>query len=204
MTAWTPAALSPDLPPGVVVPSACDGIEVAIWRGRSGGVAAWVDRCPHRGMRLSHGFVRGDLLSCIYHGWRFDGGGRCRRIPAHRDLDPPDAIRATALSCAEAGGVVWIAREAPAAPPPALDGLRPLRSLTVEAGAEALAEAAEARLEGGTLRLPARGGASAVTLLLQSTSEATVIHALAEPAPPAALVAASRALEDLRRKVEAA
>lgn len=203
MSAWTPAILSPDLPCGLVVPSSCGGTEVAIWRGHSGRVAAWLDRCPHRGMRLSHGFVRGDLLSCLYHGWRFDGDGRCRKIPAHPDLEPPDAIRTQSVPCMEAGGVVWIAVEAPDAPPPSLADLVPLRSLTVHAGSEALAEAAERPVADGTLLLAATGGAPALRLLLQPLGPTTAIHALAAPARPTALVAASRALEDLRRRAEA-
>jgi nitrite reductase/ring-hydroxylating ferredoxin subunit len=201
--AWTPAILSPDLPPGLVAPSFCDGAEVAVWRGHSGRVAAWIDRCPHRGMRLSHGFVRGDLLSCLYHGWRFDEDGRCRKIPAHPDLEPPGTIRTQAIACTEAGGVVWVAAAAPDAPPPSLAGLAPLRSLTLDADPEALAEAAGLAVTDGALQLAATADAPALRLLLQPLRTGTTIHALAAPARPASLVAASRALEDLRRRAEA-
>ena len=202
-SSWTPALLSPDLPPGIVVPSLCGSTEVAVWRGRSGRVAAWIDRCPHRGMRLSHGFVRGDLLSCLYHGWRFDGEGRCRKIPAHPDLEPPATIRTQAFACIEAGGVVWVAAEAPSSPPPDLTGFVPLRSLTLDAAPEALAEAAGRPAADGTLHLDATDGTPAIRLLLQALGAGTAIHALAAPARPSALVAASRALEDLRRRAEA-
>lgn len=205
MTAtWTPAILSPDLPPGTVVASACGPVEVAIWRGHGGRVAAWADRCPHRGMRLSHGFVRGDWLSCIYHGWRYDEAGRCRKIPAHPGLDPPEAIRVRALACVEAGGVVWIAEAAPSdpplAPPPDLGAVRPLRSLTVDADVPALVEAAGAPDEAGTIRLDVGG---ALVLLLQPMGARTAVHAMMAPAPVATLIAASRALERLRRRAEA-
>lgn len=202
-SSWTPAILSPDLPPGLVVPSLCEGLEVVVWRSHSGQVAAWIDRCPHRGMRLSHGFVRGDLLSCLYHGWRFDGDGRCRKIPAHPDLEPPATIRTQAVACVEAGGVVWVAAEAPALPPPNLTGFAPLRSLATAATPDDLAEAAGTAVADDTLHLAATNGTPALCLLLQVTGASTVIHALVASAHPPALVAASRALEDLRRRAEA-
>jgi len=39
-------------------------LDIAVWRSVSGVVNAWENRCPHRGMRLSHGFVRGESLAC--------------------------------------------------------------------------------------------------------------------------------------------
>ena len=72
--------------------------ELAVWRSASGRIAAWRDRCPHRGMRLSHGFVRGESLNCIYHGWTYGADGACRRIPAHPEVVPPATIRADATS----------------------------------------------------------------------------------------------------------
>ena len=74
-------------------------------------------------MRLSHGFVRGEALSCIYHGWSYAQSGQCQRIPAHPDLEPPEAIRVPVHHATESGGVVWVALSATTAAPPALTGL---------------------------------------------------------------------------------
>ena len=46
------------------------GESIVLWRDGAGKVHALEDRCPHRGMRLSFGFVRGDALNCLYHGWQ--------------------------------------------------------------------------------------------------------------------------------------
>lgn len=201
---WIPAALLPDLPPGGVIASVCGSLEVAVWRSASGRVAAWVDRCPHRGMRLSHGFVRGEMLSCIYHGWRFDDTGRCRKIPAHPDLEPPEAIRTQAIACIESQGVVWIASEIPDVAPPDLGNAAPLRSLTFEAGTDALAAVAGEMPDRSVLRLGAQGPVPSLVLLLQPLGpRQTAVHTLAAPMETEALVAASRALEDFRRRVEA-
>ena len=57
-----------DLEEGSVRAVALLDEDVAVWRGRNGSVRAWRNRCPHRGMRLSFAQVRGDRLSCRYHG----------------------------------------------------------------------------------------------------------------------------------------
>lgn len=151
-------------------------------------------------MRLSHGFVRGEALSCIYHGWSYGSEGQCLRIPAHPDLTPPEAIRVPVFQAMESGVVVWIAREASDAAPPTIEG-SPLRSLTVEAAVDWAA--AGFALSGGV----ARGNLSgvAVTILVQPLPQGRcVLHALADSTDPAALVEASRGLEALRRQAEGA
>lgn len=199
---WTPVALSCDVPALVVLPVVAQGMELALWRSASGRLAAWADRCPHRGMRLSHGFVRGEALSCIYHGWSYGAGGSCLRIPAHPDLEPPEAIRVPVHRAAEAGGVIWVAAGDQADGPPALEGLVPLRSVTVNARAEVILSASGLAIVADGI---ARGhlASIAVAVLMQPLPDgATVLHVLTEPADPAALIAASRAVEALRRAAE--
>jgi len=198
--AWTPVALSRDLPRLGVIPVCVDGIDIALWRSATGRLAAWADRCPHRGMRLSHGFVRGEALSCIYHGWSYGSEGQCLRIPAHPDLTPPEAIRVPVFQVMETGGVVWVTPGASDAPLPAVDG-SPLRSLTVEAAVD-WADAGFA-LSGAVARGTLSG--IALTILVQPLPHGRfVLHALADSADPAALVEASRGLEALRRQAEGA
>jgi len=199
--AWTAVALARDIPLLGVMPACVDGMDVALWRSASGRLAAWADRCPHRGMRLSHGFVRGEALSCIYHGWSYGAEGHCLRIPAHPDLAPPEAIRVPVFHATEADGVVWVATQAPDAPPPTVEGSA-LRSLTVEAAVDWAAA-------GFSVSGPvARGKLSgvAVTVLVQPLPHGRfVLHALAEEtASPAALTEVSRGLEALRRQAEGA
>ena len=206
---WTAACLAGDLPPGVVMQSECGGVEVAIWRSASGKVSAWRDRCQHRGMRLSHGFVRGETLSCIYHGWVYGTDGGCRRIPAHPDLVPPAAIRAVALQCVEAHGLIWAAPTGAAGLPPDLGGPLPVRSIVVDASGrhlEGLLRPAFQSSDGQILRgsVALNGRDVTLTLVVQSLGDARLmLHALAEPAVAKTdQVAISRWLEGLRRRAE--
>ncbi|MDJ1006313.1 MAG: Rieske (2Fe-2S) protein [Paracoccaceae bacterium] len=132
--AWTPVALAADLQPGAAAGVVVDGAEVAIWRDTAGTPHAWEDRCPHRGMKLSFGFVRGERLACLYHGWEYDGGGQCRYIPAHPDLDVPASICVNRYSAADAAGLLWVASGTGSGdlPDPG-DPLSPLRSLFIDA-----------------------------------------------------------------------
>ena len=174
----------------------------ALWRSASGRIAAWADRCPHRGMRLSHGFVRGEALSCIYHGWSYAQSGQCQRIPAHPDLDPPEAIRVPVHHATEAGGVIWVALDTVTTAPPALAGVQPLRSVTLDARFD---PASAGLTESGGAWRGTLGGV-AVAVLVQPLPDARcVLHVLADAtATPAQLVAVSRAVETLRRQAEGA
>lgn len=88
------------------------GESLVLWRDSSGAVHAAADRCPHRGAALSAGRVHGDTLECPYHGWRFDGRGRCVSIPALPQFIPPATHRACMHSARIAYDLVWVALEA--------------------------------------------------------------------------------------------
>ncbi|MDX8449693.1 aromatic ring-hydroxylating oxygenase subunit alpha [Mesorhizobium captivum] len=199
---WMPVALSADLPAGTVMPAQSPVGPIALWRNRSGRAVAFADRCPHRGMRLSHGFVRGEALSCIYHGWSYAQAGNCLRIPAHPGLAPPETIRVATQAVEDSGGIIWISVGEAAAPPPRLDGLAPLRSMMVEADVAALEAAAGAKANDGLLDHTHIG--RTLRLLLASEGEArTLMHVLVgEDANPTERIAASRAAETLRRAAE--
>ncbi|PDS45911.1 oxidoreductase [Rhizobium anhuiense] len=200
---WTPVALSRDLPAGTVMPARTAAGSIALWRSASGRISASGDRCPHRGMRLSHGFVRGEALSCIYHGWSYGQAGNCFRIPAHPGLAPPETIRVATHDVEEADNVIWVAVGTPAAKPPRLEGLIPLRSLTALAGIAAIEAAAGAKASPeGLLEFNATSGTICLLLSAQEDGQ-TLIHVLLKAdTGPAAGIGASRAAESLRRQAE--
>src|SRR5262245_17310531 len=71
---WHPLVLSENLGEKPVAATLA-GEELAIFRTRSGSVAALAEQCPHRRMRLSRGCVVGERLRCKYHGWSYDAHG---------------------------------------------------------------------------------------------------------------------------------
>ena len=198
---WAPVALSSDLPPGTVIPAWTSVGPIALWRSQSGRATASSDRCPHRGMRLSHGFVRGEALSCIYHGWSYAVSGGCIRIPAHPDLVPPETIRVAVQQIEEAGGILWAAVGQPATQPPQLDELVPLRSLSVEGDVAAIEAAAGAKIDArGLIRLPEFPWIG--LLLAPQEKHALLLLMIDRDRSPVDRIAASRIVESIRRAAE--
>ncbi len=113
---WVPVALDAQIAPGSSHPVVINDMGLAVWRGSSGGAQVWEDRCPHRGMRLSFGFVRDEGLVCLYHGWEFSQGGKCRKIPAHPELDPPKTICTRTFGSLSYRGIVFASLDKAATP----------------------------------------------------------------------------------------
>jgi phenylpropionate dioxygenase-like ring-hydroxylating dioxygenase large terminal subunit len=105
---WHPVAAACDVPAGVTLPVQLLQRELVLWRDSAGGIAAWDDRCPHRGARLSIGRVVDGELACRYHGWRFDGSGSCTRMPAQPDFRPSPDVRADVFQACERYGLIWV------------------------------------------------------------------------------------------------
>jgi phenylpropionate dioxygenase-like ring-hydroxylating dioxygenase large terminal subunit len=117
---WYPvmpdAALTADKP----VPFRLLGQDIVLWRGKGGAPAALADRCPHRGAKLSTGFLdrdvpEGPALACGYHGWAYGADGRCVKVPqAH---DPLRGLKggAKAHHAASRYGWIWVCLEEPLA-----------------------------------------------------------------------------------------
>jgi nitrite reductase/ring-hydroxylating ferredoxin subunit len=134
---WHPVGLSHSIEAGSSAGTRLFGQELVVWRDSSGVAHVWEDRCPHRGMKLSFGFVRGDHITCLYHGWQYDRGGYCQYIPAHPDLEVPKTIKVPVWSTRELGGMIWTTlSENPLPMPDDREPTVPLRSLYFHRGAD--------------------------------------------------------------------
>lgn len=69
------------------------GQDFVLFRDHEGIARCLSNTCIHRGGSLAGGKVKDDSIQCPYHGWQFDGTGRCHRIPS---LGPDAAIPARA------------------------------------------------------------------------------------------------------------
>jgi len=58
------------------------GEDLTLYRGASGKPYLVAGRCAHRGTRLDTGWVQGEELRCVYHGWKYNGSGQCTEAPA--------------------------------------------------------------------------------------------------------------------------
>ncbi len=101
---WHPVALSEALGAG---PTAVElvGQPIVLFRTRWGEVGALFDRCPHRGMQLSKGWVEEARLVCPYHGWSYDVRG-LGASPA----TPSVKVCAEHFEAKERLGAIWIRR----------------------------------------------------------------------------------------------
>jgi 5,5'-dehydrodivanillate O-demethylase oxygenase subunit len=79
---WHPIHRAEDLRAGEAKPVEIMSERFTLYRGETGTPHVVDFRCPHRGTQLSAGRIEGDSIRCMYHGWQFDGAGRCTDQPA--------------------------------------------------------------------------------------------------------------------------
>ena len=78
---WYPLAWGDELKAGKTLGRRFAGLPIVLYRGKSGQVFALEDRCAHRQVPLHLGVVSGDELKCHYHGWIYNGSGKCIGVP---------------------------------------------------------------------------------------------------------------------------
>ncbi len=82
---------------------------LVLFRGTGGTWTCLLDRCPHRMSKLSDGGLMDGKLECLYHGWQFDGAGRCAHIPQLAgDKPKPRRAHLKPLLLVEKQGMLWV------------------------------------------------------------------------------------------------
>ncbi len=109
------------------------GERLVLFRGEGGAVGGLLDRCPHRGARLSPGTITAEgCLACPFHGWEFDLRGRNVHVPFNPEAKR-EGLSARRVPVRQVGDLLWIhtapVEEAPTEPiaPDALVGERDRR-----------------------------------------------------------------------------
>ena len=104
---WHPVEVGKNLSPGQAKPVRLLGEDFTLYRGEEGIAHAVGFRCAHRGTLLSAGWVEGDCVRCMYHGWKYDAGGQCLEQPAE---DPAFAqkIRIRSYPTREYLGLIFV------------------------------------------------------------------------------------------------
>ncbi|MCK9509397.1 MAG: Rieske 2Fe-2S domain-containing protein [Pigmentiphaga sp.] len=86
---WHPVALASDVGAGEAKTIMVLSEELTLYRGDSGEPHLIGGRCSHRRTLLKTGWIEGETIRCIYHGWRFGPDGACVERPAEADPGMP-------------------------------------------------------------------------------------------------------------------
>ncbi len=85
------------------------GEKIVAWRDGNGKLSVMSDLCPHRGVALSIGAIKGDCIQCPFHGFEYDTSGDCKLIPANgRSSEPPKAMHVKTYPTREAHGFIYM------------------------------------------------------------------------------------------------
>lgn len=81
---WQPVGLSSEVLPGQARPIHVLAEKFTLYRGESGLPYVVDFRCAHRRAQLSIGWVLGEDIKCMYHGWKYNGKGACVERPGEK------------------------------------------------------------------------------------------------------------------------
>lgn len=136
---WYPVEWDRHVKPGQVVDVSFWGRSIAVFRGKDGSLNAVENRCAHRQLKLSLGVVGDCTLTCAYHGWMYDGEGRCTQMDHDLFGHTFPRIKIASFPVQVSHGLIWIfpgdralagTRTIPAIPE--LEGPRPWGSIAID------------------------------------------------------------------------
>ncbi|NJP09378.1 MAG: aromatic ring-hydroxylating dioxygenase subunit alpha [Leptolyngbyaceae cyanobacterium RU_5_1] len=105
---WYAVGWAKDLKLGQVMPVKIWEWAIAVYRDTDGQLHALEDICPHRGVALHKGKVKGANLACRYHGWEFDGGGQCVNVPYLPPAQKLPCAQTRSFPIQELHGLIWV------------------------------------------------------------------------------------------------
>jgi 5,5'-dehydrodivanillate O-demethylase len=105
---WHPIAPAVDLAQPGTKKVRVLGEDLVLFRDRSGALGLIAERCPHRRTSMAIGVPEEHGLRCAYHGWLFDGTGRCLEQPSEPEGSTfKERVRTTAYRAEELGGLIF-------------------------------------------------------------------------------------------------
>ncbi len=91
MNFWYPVAACSEVTNEAPLPVRILSMDFVAFRDGAGHPHVLSDTCIHRGGSLGYGKVKGDCVQCPYHGWQYNGAGRCVLMPALGATETPPA-----------------------------------------------------------------------------------------------------------------
>lgn len=108
---WYVAAWSDEIAQDALFARTLLGEPLLFHRLSDGKVVALKDQCCHRAAPLSRGRKEGDCVRCLYHGMKFDAGGKCVEIPGQDEIPAQACVRTYPV--VERDRFVWVWMGAP-------------------------------------------------------------------------------------------
>jgi 3-ketosteroid 9alpha-monooxygenase subunit A len=93
------------------------GTKLVVFADSAGALHVLDGYCRHMGGDLTRGTVKGDVIACPFHDWRWGGDGRCAGIPYARRIPP--AARTRSWLALEENGQLFVWNDPQGNPPPA-------------------------------------------------------------------------------------
>ncbi|XP_068648117.1 protein TIC 55, chloroplastic [Aristolochia californica] len=106
---WYPLYLTEQVPDDAPLGLSVFDKQLVLYKDGDGVFRCYEDRCPHRLAKLSEGQLVDGRLECLYHGWQFEGDGKCVKIPQlPAGGKIPRAACAKAYEVRDSQGVIWV------------------------------------------------------------------------------------------------
>ncbi len=83
-------------------------LPLVLYRDENSQVVALVDRCLHRGARLSEGSCKSGKLRCPYHGWAYGKDGEVSEVPSEGPQFKKRNWKGSTLPVVEQDGAIWV------------------------------------------------------------------------------------------------
>ncbi|WP_067929391.1 aromatic ring-hydroxylating dioxygenase subunit alpha [Alicyclobacillus shizuokensis] len=105
---WLPIAAASELKDQWTKKVRLLGEDLVLYRDRRGKLGLIGDRCAHRGVSMTCGIPEHNGLRCPYHGWLYDGDGRCLEQPNEPDTSTfKDKVKIPGYKVQELGGLIF-------------------------------------------------------------------------------------------------
>jgi len=105
---WYPVALSEEVKADEPLRVEILSLKFVAFRDADGTAHVLSDTCVHRGGSLGKGWVKDGCVICPYHGWRYDGSGKCTTVPSiGYDGKPPPRAKVDSYPVQEKYGLVF-------------------------------------------------------------------------------------------------
>ena len=83
------------------------GEDLVLYRDKNGKFGLLDEQCSHRGASLYYGFVEEGGIRCAYHGWKYDGDGKCVEQPFESNPDFKNKICQRAYPVEKLAGLLF-------------------------------------------------------------------------------------------------